>query len=151
MPFDVRKCRIPSVYCGNGNIPQPAADQNVRYTGRGTPHQCMQKGFGAGAASERLKSLPAGSLQRIKYVGDRYEQNFAEGRFPGAGGRIFNIRNQRDLNDWVRNKSRAQIDQMLRIVFTKANGVLDLKAYNSTLLHLNTTTTADIPECIEIP
>jgi hypothetical protein len=147
MPFDARKCRIPSVYCGNGNIPQPRAEQNIRYTGVGTNHQCMQKGFGAGAATERLKTLPAGSLQRIKYVGEKYEENFRELHFEN---RLLDIRTQRALNDWVRNTNKNQIERMLRLVFTKANGVLDLKAYNSTLLHLHNATTADIPECVEI-
>jgi len=147
MPFNPNKCKIPTVYCGNGNPPNPRADENIRYTGTGTNYQCMQKGFGAGAATERLKTLPSGSLQRIKYVGEKYEEKFAEER---SDGRILNIRSIRDLNDWVRNRNKNQIQQMLRLVFTKSNGVLDLKAYNSTLLHLHRNTTADIPDCIEI-
>ena len=147
MVFNTNKCKIPTVYCGNGNAPNPKESDNIKYTRNGTPYECMQKGFGAGAATERNKNLPGTSLQNIKYVGEVYEKSFSEGYFEN---RVLNIRSLRDLNDWALRHTAHQTDMMLRSIFQKRNGVFDVKAYNSTLFYLHKNTNAHIPECIEI-
>jgi hypothetical protein len=147
MVFNVNKCKIPTVYCGNGEPKIPKESDNIKYSGIGTPYQCMQKGFGAGSVTERLKTLPASSLQNIKFIGESYETNFQNSYFQG---RVLNIRTIRDLNDWVSHHTPAQTEQMLREVLQKKNGVFDVKAYNSTLFHLYKNVNAQIPDCIEL-
>jgi hypothetical protein len=140
MSFDHRKCAIPTIYCGNGNIPKRDYDSDSFYYKRGTPYECMQKGYGTGSAIERKKTLAGTSLQQIKYVGEIYEEKFKE----------HGIDNLNDLIGYAKKHSKTDfaIENLLKNVFTKSNNVLDKKAYNSTLLFLyNKDSVLRLPSC----
>ena len=53
----IDKCSIPVVWCGKGELPPRKANDEKYYIRRGTAHECMQIGFGAGMYSERKKDL----------------------------------------------------------------------------------------------
>lgn len=112
----------------------------MRYTRVGTPTECMQRGFGAGAAKERLQRLPSTSLQRIKYVGPKMEARFHE-----AG-----IRTTTALVNQMRTKTAAQIQSTLRRILQREGGGLDGRAYNSTLLYLYSNGVPHLPQCTSI-
>lgn len=128
MSFDRRKCAIPTVYCGNGDIPKRDYNSDTYYFKKGTPYECLRVGYGVGSAIERKKTLTNNSLQQIKYVGDVYENNF----------KGHNINNMGDLINYAKKYSKTDfaIENLLKNVFTKSNNTLDKKAYNSTLLFL---------------
>jgi hypothetical protein len=138
--FKQEDCVIPSYYCGKSEVvPEDTVLQ--RYTRKGTPFECLSKGFGAGMATERLKHLPALSLQRVKYVGDLYDKKFQkEG-----------IRSMNDLIVFVESHKVSEIDTLLKKILTKKNKTLDLRAYNSVLLALHKKDDLlKIPECQKI-
>ncbi len=128
MSFDISKCSIPTVYCGNNSkLPSKNVMSDTYYTRFGTRTECVSKGFGAGAAQERLKLLPKDSLQRIKYVGEAYEK-----KFKSRG-----IKTGKALASFAKSASKATITSLLKSVFTKKNGVIDKRAWNSTLVWLS--------------
>lgn len=132
--FNPKLCEIPpeeQIYCGDG---KPKA--GVR---KGTAYECLKKGFGAGMHTERRKYLPAGSLQLIKYVGEKYEAKFiAE-----------NINNLNQLQAFAEGRAVAGIRAMLTRVFTKAGGAgVDTRAYNETLLWLHGHGVGNLPPCV---
>ncbi len=137
MSFDEKKCRIPTVYCGTGNV--PGDDDDVKYTGKGNSYQCMQKGFGAGMHTERRKSLGASSLQTIKYVNEKHEASFKR-----DGVNTITMLKQK-----CRNMSRDQISTFLKKHLKKGDTV-DKKAYNMVLLHLYRNGMSTLPQCFSL-
>lgn len=136
--FNPDDCATPTFYCGDDPaVPPRIPGKDTFYSRHGTPRECLTKGFGAGMYSERAKHLPVDSLQKIKFVGEKYEANFA----------VEKIKNVDDLGWYVHNHTVSQIDAMLRRVFQKKGGVLDLKAYNATLLYLYKRGEPRIPNC----
>lgn len=97
----------------------------------------MSRGFGAGAASERLKSLPEGSLQRIKYVGEAMEARFRQSGIRTLNGLIVKMK----------GKTPAYIDTTLKRILRKSNNALDSRAYNSVLLFLYMAGIPNLPQC----
>ena len=138
MAFRIKDCAIPTVWCGNGAVPN-AIKNNGRYTKAGTPHECMKKGFGAGKYSERDKNLPKNSLQHIKYVGAVYE-----GKFQAEG-----ITSLVRLKSVMRGKTPAQIRTVLQRVFKKGKGI-DKRGYNSTVFYLYQNGFTNVPQCSRI-
>ena len=138
--FNPKKCAIPTVYCGNGPVPKRKDNDDTYYSGLGTPYQCMQKGFGAGMHSEKNKSLPKNSVQNIKYVGEVYESNFKKR----------NINTIDDLVEYASSHEEKEIKKLLKKVFDKHNGILDQRAYNSTLLFLYKKGIQQLPSCVTI-
>lgn len=140
--FDPSTCVIPTVYCGNKkSVPKKSIENNTIYVRRGTSYECMSKGFGAGIISEKLKKLPSNSLQRIKYVGDTYERNF-KGK---------NIKNTDQLISCVKSLKSEQVKKLLSAVFRKKDGVIDKRAYNSTLVFLyKNGIYSNLPKCTKI-
>lgn len=145
MAFKSKECRIPTVWCGDGEEwPASKKGDEIRYYRVGTRSECMKKGFGAGAASERSKYLPKSSLQNIRYVGAKYETNF------GDNG----IQTISHLRHYAKHHTREELDGLLREVYKKSNtGAFDTRAYNSTLLFLrkNGTSRSRLPRCHTIP
>ena len=147
MAYNRDRCLIPTAYCGDGNIPTNPVntERTSRYHHIGTRSECMRKGFGAGAAQERIKGLPANSLQRIKYIGPQYEQNFATNN-------IQHIHNINQLVDYSATHNRTQITRLLMRGCRKVNGVLDRRAFNSVIMflddhHINH---ASLPRCKKV-
>ena len=140
MSFDITECAIPVLWCGNGAIPTTKRGSKKRYYKKGTAHECMKVGFGAGMNKERKKNLPPTSLQQIKYVGEVFEDNFRRSK----------INNLPALRKWVNGKSAESIKSLLTKVFTTKKGSIDKRAYNSTLMYLNKQTNATLPRCSRI-
>jgi hypothetical protein len=135
--FDVDRCAIPTVYCGSGAVPERKKGDDKYYTGVGTPYQCMQKGFGAGMYSEKNKSIPKTSVQTIKYVGEVYERNFKNHK----------INYLEDLKKYANSHNEEELKELLKDVFDKSGGILDKRAYNSTLLYLYKNGVENLPQC----
>ncbi len=126
MSFDVKKCYIPTVYCGSKERNYPYYENENLYLRKGTSEQCMRKGFGSALAQENKKRLPPDSLQQIRYVGVKFEEDFKENGIP----------NLTSLIKFVKNNSAKKVDALLTTVFTNSNGTLNTKGLNSTLLYL---------------
>jgi hypothetical protein len=137
-PFKLEECSIPTVWCGNGVVPQPT--KKKRYTRTGTPFECLRKGFGAGTITERKKYLAGDSLQHIKYIGDVYENNFIR-----AG-----IRNTTELLDFARDVRVKDVQGLLQEVCRNKSGNIDARAYNSVILYLHKHGSHNLPSCIHI-
>ena len=139
--FDLDRCTIPTVYCGTKKSVPKKTKNNTRYVRKGTNYECMTKGFGAGMAMEKLKKLPLNSLQRIKYVGETYELNFKKK----------NVNNIDQLINHIRNLKKEKVSTFLKSVFRKKDGVIDQRAYNSTLVFLyENGVHANLPQCSKI-
>lgn len=140
MAFDPEKCYIPTVYCGAQERQYPYVENDNMYMGKGTPNQCMRKGFGAAAARESKKGLSKDNLQQIRYVGPKFEQAFKDN---GIATIPILIR-------YVRDHSVKQINDLLKRVFRNSNGTLNGKGFNSTLLHLYHNGNNRLPQCVKI-
>lgn len=134
----MERCIIPELWCGKGRVPRR---QGKRYTRKGTSFECMKKGFGAGMYKEKAKHLPENSLQRIKYIGETYEANFRRKRVTTLEGLVRKVNN---LN------TKRQKERFLKSAVTKANDVLDSKAYNSLMLFLYSHNVRGLPDCIDL-
>lgn len=145
MPFRSQKCGIPTVYCGD-NTTLPTNDSPVTYhnsnyySRKGTQRECLTKGFGAGMYSEKSKTIPGNSLQKIKYIGEIHEDKFIQN----------NINNIQDLKTFLNNNNRTSNKNLLKKCLTKNNGILDKRAYNSVLLYFHSQNVRGLPSCKEI-
>jgi hypothetical protein len=125
--FNQENCRIPTVYCGTETVlPTSKKGSDAYYVRHGTAHECMSKGFGAGMISVQLKGLPANSLRHIKYVGEVYEQKFIDN----------DINTVTSLLKFSNTNNKKTLENLLKKIFVKKDGVFDKRAYNSTLLYL---------------
>ncbi len=140
MPFNISECAIPAVWCGNGNPPNRKSEDQVYYHKTGTRYECMKKGFGAGMYSEKKKNLPQDSLQHIKYVGDVFEQKF----------KLKGINNTKKLRRELSKKTSHEMAAILKGVFTRKGGVVDKRAYNSTVVYLYQHGIGNVPKCMKI-
>jgi hypothetical protein len=131
--FDRNLCKIHKIYCGNG----PLSDDYSRY---GTAHECMKKGFGAATWAAKKSTLPKTSLQQIKYVGPKFEENF----------RKKHINTLNSLINILSEKTALEKKKLLKTVFTRANGTIDYRGYNSVLLYLNDNGVNRLPKCVEV-
>jgi len=139
--FNLDKCTIPAVYCGTKKTIPAKTKNNVRYTRKGTPYECMSKGFGAGVVTEKLSKLPLNSLQRIKYVGETYESNFNKK----------NINNTDQLITRIGTLKKEKVETLLETIFRKRDNTIDRRAYNSTLVFLYTNGVhSNLPQCSKI-
>ncbi len=137
------KCAIPSYYCGkNTTIPKRKKTDEVYYVRHGTPYECLKKGFGAGSIIEKNKNLSKNSLQQIKYVGEKYENAF----------KTRGIKTISNLLENAKINNSHSNSKLLKAVFVKKDGVIDKRAYNSTILFLynNNINTKNLPECDKI-
>ena len=139
--FNPKDCAIPTVYCGNKKTVPKKGVGYIGYVRKGTPYECLQKGYGAGYHTEKAKHLKLSSLQHIKYVGDLYESNF----------RAKKINTLTALINRCKTLSREELKVLLEEVFLKKDGVVDMRAYNSTLLYLyNNGVHDNLPPCTKI-
>ena len=138
MSFNEKDCIIPELWCGDAHKP-PKKNGKV-YVRSGTKYECMKKGFGAGMHTERAENLFTESLQRIKYVGEKHEENFKK-----AG-----IKDLTALTKQLGSKTATQIEAILQKILVKSDARLDSKAYNSTLLYLHRHGIGGLPGCKKI-
>jgi len=120
MPLNKSACRIPKVWCGNGN------KKTGEYIRNGTKYECMKQGFGAGSYTERLKTMPTNSLQRIKYVGEKMEKRLKKQKIATIPALI----------NRCKNMTPQGIEKLLKSTLVQENGSLDGRAYNSVILFL---------------
>lgn len=141
MAFNPKKCAFGSVYCGTQiSIPESKIF-NTYYTRRGTPNECLRKGIGIALYEQNLKTLPKNSLQRIKYIGVKYNNNFKNK----------NIKTTISLLKFAKSNSVANIEKLLKSVLKKSNSnVIDRRAYNSVLMYLYMNGYTKIPQCKKI-
>lgn len=139
--FNPRDCDIPVVYCGNNKKIPKTSKNGARYVRKGTPYECLSKGYGAGVHNEKAKHLKSTSLQHIRYVGDLYESNFKTKKINTLAG----------LLNYSKTLSREDLKRFLESVFLKKDGVVDMRAYNSTLMYLyNNGIYDNLPPCSKI-
>jgi hypothetical protein len=136
----LRDCAIPTFWCGKSKNPPKSKDPLIKYIRAGNGYECMKKGFGAGAAKERTKSLSSSSLQNIKYVGETHEAHFKK----------VGIKSTNDLVREMKWKTQAEKTSLLKRILSKSNGVLDKRAYNSTIVYLHRHGVSGIPKCSKI-
>lgn len=137
MSYDIEKCVIKKVWCGNGAIPVAKANQ---YSRKGTRTECLKQGIGAGVYSERRKHLPANSLQQIPYVGEKMEQKFKD-----AG-----IKTTDDLVKKLQKKTPEYKKVLLQTILRDKKNKLNKKAYNSTIKYLYEKGILNLPSCKNI-
>jgi len=136
--FVETECIIPEIWCGNANK-SPKKKGSIYYK-TGTRYECMKKGFGAGTHIERKSKLPANSLQNIKYVGEKHETIF----------KTSGIKTISQLVSQMKLKTTSEAESILKRILTKSNGILDVKAYNSTSLYLYRHGVSSAPPCQKI-
>lgn len=140
--FDEKLCIIPEIWCGDSPVPPKKKDK--KYYKNGSRYECLRKGIGVGMFKDKV--LSSNSLQNIKYVGDKYEQNFKN----------YGISNINQLIKKINELSSKGISTFLKNVFKKSDGTLDKRAYNSTLLYLyripggSNKVNTELPSCIKI-
>ena len=138
MSFNIEKCAIPTIWCGKG---APPKRKGLKwYAKTGSRYECMKKGFGAGAASERKKYIPNDSLQQIPYIGDVYERKFKRAGIPDIS----------QLLHEAENHNKNSLKSLLQKIFTRKRGGLDKRAYNSTIVFLYQHGIGHIPPCFHL-
>ena len=141
MNFDIGRCAIPTVYCGNKSPRDAEPGFGRRYTRKGTSHECLRIGFGAGKSVAESKGLPKTSLRKIRYIGEVYEQHLQEQGIMNIPG----------LKRYAKSHQPDEIAELLRMVLVRSNGVLDGRAYNSMLLWLYQQGISRLPGCEALP
>ena len=140
MSLNLDQCAIPKVWCGKHTPPKRRPGDLKYYYKTGSRSECVKIGYGAGMYGERKKHLPTGSLQQIPYVGDVYEKKFKK----------MGITNKHDLRREATTRSSKELGGLLKRVFTKKGGVLDKRAYNSTVVYLYQNGIGNVPQCSKI-
>lgn len=120
----VKKCQIPTVWCGTSKMPKTSKDGYNYYTRIGTPFECMKVGYGAGTMSS--KSFAKNSLRNIKYIGEIHEESFKKSK----------ISTTTQLITRTNKKPRDYIIKLLNKILTKSDGKIDQRAFNSVAIFL---------------
>lgn len=142
MSFRFEDCSIPTLWCGDGEMPSRGKNDESYYYKTGTLSSCVKKGYAAGMYETLKKNLSSSSLQNIKYIGETYELNFKDE----------GIKDIPSLVRVIRSSTSSEIRDLLEYVFTKKDGKLDERAYNSTLMFLykNGVDSRILPSCRKI-
>jgi hypothetical protein len=140
MSFNVDKCKLPTLFCGDAHNPIPKKDDYYHYNGRASPAQCRQKMFGAGYFTAKREFLPADSLQQIRYVGPFFEGKFLKKK----------IRTTTALLKYARGNTPSQLAKMLKTVCTNTAGNIDKRTYNMVLLWIYREGVSRLPSCMKI-
>jgi hypothetical protein len=143
--MNIEKCLIPTKFCGKLSKPVPHHNlkENLRYTARGTPVSCMQKGIGTGIHIEKRNKLSTLSLQQIKFIGEQYENKFYNK----------NIKDITELIKYIKTHTQSQNEKLLKSILTMRNNIIDYKAYNSIihfLYYSNEIPISRLPLCKKI-
>lgn len=143
--MNIHTCLIPSQFCGNEtkSVPINNLKENIKYTSRGTPLSCMNKGIGVGIHIEKKSHMSPLSLQQIKFIGEQYNIKFSKKK----------IRNITDLIKYMKTHTKSQNEKLLKDVLTMKNNNVDYKAYNSVIHYLyysNEVLLSKLPFCKKI-
>ena len=139
MSFKEKDCYIPRVWCGDKDTYPSGYNEDGYYYKVGSRYECLKQGIGVGMGTTRKKHLPANSIQQIKYIGEKHEENFAK-----AG-----IDTTDDLVREMGGKTAKQIKGILECILKKGK-IVDTKAYNSVVLYLYRHGIANVPVCKKI-
>lgn len=134
--FRRRDCAIPTVWCGNGPVPK-RRPKDGWYTGPGSLHRCLQKGFGAGKAASEQPRIPSGSVREIKYIGEYFEKRFCQK----------GIKSLNHLKKYAERKGPERLEIFLREILVSKRNVFNTKAYNSVLIYLDDEGVDLLPSC----
>lgn len=137
MPFNPKRCVIPIIWCGKSRRLPRSNDPRVKYTRKGKPIECMRRGFGAGVSQARKATLNENSLQHIRYIGEHFDANF----------RREGIRTVRTLVNRMAGMTSIEKAKLLKRVFTRRDGSVDGRGYNSTILYLYGEGVTRLPIC----
>jgi len=140
MSSNIDKCIIKQVWCGDSSFENIPQHKKKNYSKMGTRNDCLKKGFGAGSNIEKRKTLNQNSLQQIPYVGQKFEEKFIS----------HGINNIDNLLNLLKFKTSNEKKDILKIVLKNKDGVLNLKAYNSTIMFLYNKGILNLPECKNI-
>ena len=135
MSFNKSNCVIRKTYCGNGNVPKDTSTQ--KYSRKGTPYECMQKGYGVSYWIQRKKTLSQNSLQQIIYIGPVFEKNFKKHK----------IYSQMSLINKLEPLSMTEKKKLLTSICKRKNGGIDQRAFNSVVLFLHQKRVKNLPSC----
>jgi len=135
--FKETDCYIPVVWCGQSEKPPKEKKNDTYYYKTGTRVECIRRGFGAGTHTERNSKLPAKSLQKIKYIGEKHEKKFKKAGMDDTNALIKKMK----------KKTTNEKEKILKKILTKKDGTLDVRAYNSTILYLYRHGMGDVPAC----
>lgn len=138
MSYDIDRCIIPKVWCGNSNtIPKKNKKQYYKV---GTRYECLKSGFGAGMHTEKRKGFDDKSLQQIPYVGPKMEKKLKKR----------GIANTKQLISELRDMSANEKRDLLKSTLKNSNGQVNNFAYNSVIRYLYENGVLDLPKCKEI-
>lgn len=138
--FKTEKCKIPKIYCGNGDWKSAKPNNYSYYYKKGSPYECMKAGYGSGMYFEKKKNLDENSLQQIPYVGPTYETNFKSKKIKTLSG----------LYKKIKTMDEDDIQELFEEVFTKSNDTIDRKAINSCILYLYYKGYKNMPKCKKV-
>lgn len=140
--FKEQDCYIPRVWCGEKDTYPKGYVDDGYYTKTGTRYECLKQGIGVGIGTTKKKQLPRTSLQTIKYIGEKHEENFIN-----AG-----IKTTTDLLKEMGKKTATQIKSTLEAILGKKGKktIVDMKAYNSVILYLYRHGVVNVPTCKKI-
>ena len=135
MSFDIDRCIIKRVWCGNDDA-IPKKDKK-RYSKVGTRYECLRSGFGAGMYSEKRKNLSYKSLQQIPYVGPKMEKRLIKR----------GIADTKQLLSQMRMLSGPGKKAILSSTLKNSDGKLNSFAYNSVIMYLYQNGVLNLPNC----
>ena len=130
MPFKKNDCIIRKTYCGTGKLPQD-------HYRKGTPNECLRKGYGAADWNTKKKNQSPNSLQQIHYIGGTFDARFKR----------FKIYTQKSLLTRMQSLSAPEKRILLKKVLVKKDGVVDQRAFNSVVLFLHSHKIKNLPSC----
>ena len=131
MTFNKKACVIRKMYCGT----QSTVPKN--YSRKGTPYECLKKGFGIADWEHRKKNLPKLSLQQIMYIGPVYEKNFKKQKIYSITGLLKKV-----AGITAKEKKTIIVKGCMR-----SSGAVDQKAFNSIVLFLHDHGVTNLPSC----
>ena len=138
MSFDIDRCIIKRVWCGNDNA-IPKKDKK-KYSRVGTRYECMKSGFGAGMYTEKRKGMSHKSLQQISYIGPKMEKRLIKR----------GIADTKQLLVKMRPLSSSTKNAVLKATLKNADGTINTKAYNSVIMYLYQNGVLNLPNCKDV-
>ena len=135
MVFNKSACLVRKVYCGNGKVPPDTA--TVKYSRKGTQYECLRKGYGIADWEHRNKSLSKNSLQRIMYIGPKYEENFKK----------LKIYSTKSLVTKTAGLTKEEKKALVAKGCRRENGSVDQRAFNAVILFLYNQGQQELPSC----
>jgi hypothetical protein len=130
--FDVTKCKIPTVYCGDKRKIPKSPDPHSVYTRVGTRSECLKKGIGYGL---NQRKYGPDSIRLIKYIGKQHALVLAKQGIKTCKQLVAKVKKLKSKETWLSK------------VLEKTDGSVDGRAYNSVLIYLYLNGVTNLPPC----